>query len=146
MLISGQWWVCLDGLTRPTIPIEVETGTGRLVDERFLIDSGADRTVFSAALLTRLPLASSTLPPGLALQGVGGGSPVVVLSTALVFTSSTGSTARFRGQFAAFTDPLATDMSILGRDVLDHFDVILSRRRTDALLLAPHHSYAVTPP
>jgi len=35
------------------------------------------------------------------------------------------------------------DLSILGRDVLNHFDVILSRRNNDLLLLAPNHHYRV---
>jgi hypothetical protein len=146
MLIKGQWWVCPDGVTRPTIRLEVEDGPARLVDERFLIDSGADRTVFCAALLTRLTLPTHPLPAGLSIQGIGGRSPVVIVSTTLVVTSLSSTTARFGGQFATFTDPLAADMSILGRDVLDHFDVIFSRRRNEVLLLAPPHSYAVTPP
>jgi hypothetical protein len=31
-------------------------------------------------------------------------------------------------------------MSIIGRDVLDHFDVIVSRRRREVLLLTTNHS------
>ena len=34
-------------------------------------------------------------------------------------------------------------MSILGREILDHFDVILSRRRNEVLLLTKEHSYRV---
>ena len=48
-----------------------------------------------------------------------------------------------RGEFAAFTDPAATDLSILGRDILNHFDVILSRRRNEVLLLAANHQFRV---
>ena len=48
-----------------------------------------------------------------------------------------------RGEFAAFTDRSATDLSILGRDVLNHFELILSRRRNEVLLLAPNHHYRV---
>ena len=48
-----------------------------------------------------------------------------------------------RGEFAGFTDPTATDLSILGRDVLDHFDVLISRRRNEILLLAPRHRYRI---
>jgi hypothetical protein len=44
--------------------------------------------------------------------------------------------ARVQGQFAAFTDPAASDLSVLGRDVLDHFDLIVSKRRNDVLILA----------
>jgi hypothetical protein len=48
-----------------------------------------------------------------------------------------------RGEFAGFTDPTATDLSILGRDVLDHFDVLISRRRNEIWLLAPRHGYRI---
>jgi hypothetical protein len=37
----------------------------------------------------------------------------------------------------------ATDLSVLGRDVLDHFDVLLSRRRNEVVFLAQRHHYRV---
>jgi hypothetical protein len=97
-------------------------------------------------LLNDLGLPTAPPPPGLAYQGIGGASPIVVVTTVLEFARADGGTARVSGQFAAFTDPQATDMSILGRDVLDHFDVILSRRRDEVLLLAPAHAYSVAGP
>jgi hypothetical protein len=45
---------------------------------------------------------------------------------------------------AAFTESTATDLSILGRDVLDNFDVITSRRRNAVLLLAGNHRFQIT--
>ena len=54
-----------------------------------------------------------------------------------------GGLARVRGEFAGFTDPTATDLSILGRDVLDHFDSIISRQRGTIWLLAPRHQYRI---
>jgi hypothetical protein len=65
------------------------------------------------------------------------------LTIALEFTRDDGSTARVRGEFAAFTEASASDLSILGRDVLDNFDVITSRRRNAVLLLAGNHRYEV---
>ncbi len=56
-----------------------------------------------------------------------------------------GVLAKIRGEYAAFTDPMATDLSILGRDILMNFDVILSYQAQEVLLLAPHHSYRVDP-
>ena len=41
--------------------------------------------------------------------------------------------------------PGPLDLSVLGRDVLDNFDLIVSRRRDEVLLLAPAHSYRVEP-
>jgi hypothetical protein len=67
-----------------------------------------------------------------------------LVTTALEFTRDDGSAVRVRGDFAAFTDATATDLSILGRDVLDNFDVITSRRRNAVLLLAGGHQYHVT--
>ena len=111
--------------------------------DRFLIDSGADRTVFSAAFLAKLQLPLHAPPAGFALAGISGESAYAMVATALEFTRDDGGPARVRGEFAAFTDPAATDLSILGRDVLDNFDVILSRRRGQVLLLAPNHQYQV---
>jgi len=51
-----------------------------------------------------------------------------------------------RSAYAASLLPLhatATDLTILGRDVLDSFDVITSRRRNAVLLLADNHQYKV---
>ena len=76
-------------------------------------------------------------------MGVGGATSFVILNTLMEFTRDDGGLVTVRGEFAAFTDPAASDLSILGRDVLDNFDVILSRRRNEVLLLAPPHQYHV---
>jgi hypothetical protein len=62
MLIAGEWWVCDDGVTRPIVAALVQGGDGRFHCERFLVDSGADRTVLSAALLNRTGLPQSAPP------------------------------------------------------------------------------------
>ena len=146
MLINGSWLTCNDGMTRPTVRISVQAADGQSVPASFLVDCAADRTVFDATLDRKLCLPQQPPPPGLTFQGVGGASPFVLVTTMLELGRQDSGTARIRGQFAAFTDPQATDMSILGRDVLDNFDVILSRRRNEVLLLAPNHQYAVISP
>ncbi len=144
MLIAGKWLLCDDGVTRPCVPTRVQGADGSLLNEVCLIDSCADRTVFSAGLLSKLQLPPSGPPTGLSLVGVGGQSSYVLVTTFVEFLRDDGGPARVHGTFAAFTDPAATDLSILGRDVLDNFDVILSRRRNEILLLAPNHQYTVT--
>lgn len=62
------------------------------------------------------------------------------------FLFADGGPAVVREQFAAFTDPQVTDLSVMGRDVLNNFDVIVSRPRNEVLLLAPRHCYQVVPP
>ena len=146
MLIRGAWWVCSDGMARPTIPVDVLDANRHPVHRRFLVDTGPDSTMFSAALLGDLQLPTTPPPPGLSFHGIGGSSPVVLVSAVLEFARDDGGTAQVGGQVAAFTDPPATDMSVLGRDVLDMFDVIVSRRRDEVLLIAPSHVYGISGP
>ena len=143
MLIIGEWQVGDDGVTRPIVRAHVFGADGRLITDDFLIDSGADRTVFSATLIARLQLPARNSQPGLALSGIGGESTFVVMTTVMEFLRDDDGPIRVRGEFAGFTDPTATDLSILGRDVLDHFDVLISRRRNEILLLAPRHRYRI---
>jgi hypothetical protein len=145
MLIVGRWQVGDDGITRPVVQAQVQGGDGKLHGEDFLVDSAADRSVFSADLLERLQFPAGVTDPGFTLQGVGGHSQFRVVNTLVEFTKDDGGPVRVRGEYAAFTDPTATDLSILGRDVLDLFDVIVSRRREEVLLLAGDHQYRVEP-
>jgi hypothetical protein len=142
MRIEGEWLVCGDGAVCPVIYANVIGDIGRLIGERFLIDTGADRSVLSAATLGRLRLPVRPAASDMSLVGIGGAPEFVLLTTVVEFTHETG-VARVGGELAAFTDPRVADMSVLGRDVLDVFDVILSRRRNEVLLLAPRHRYLV---
>ncbi len=144
MVIVGQWLLCDDGITRPIVRAKVAGTNGILYNDIFLIDTGANRSAFSTALRNKLQWHSNHAAPGFSLQGIGGASPFVVGETVVELICSDGGSARIRGPFAAFTDPAATDLSILGRDVLDNFDVVTSRRRNEVLLLAGHHQYQVT--
>jgi hypothetical protein len=143
MVIGGEWLVCDDGITRPIVRIQVPRADRSLMEERFLVDTAADRTVFSAGLLKKLQLLGNHAPAGVTLEGIGGASPYVVVTTALELPRKDGGPVIVRGDFAAFTDPAATDLSILGRDVLNNFDVIVSRRHDAVLLLAGDHQYQI---
>jgi hypothetical protein len=143
MRIVGEWFLCADGETRPVVAGCVPDSTGGERRERFLVDTGADRTVFAATFHGALNLPSTAPPPGVALAGVGGRPGFVVVRATLTLYAEDGSPARIQGDFAAFTDPAAADLSILGRDVLDHFDLIVSRRCNEVLLLAVNHNYRI---
>ncbi len=146
MLIAGEWLLCEDGVNRPVVRGKAQAADGTMHAEWFLVDTGADRTVLCADFVKQLGLSATAPPPGWGLTGVGGEQGFVVLSTVLEFTRADGGPARVRGDFAAFVAASATDFPILGPDVLDNFDVILSRRRNEMLLLAPNHQYRVEPP
>ena len=83
MVIVGEWFPCEDGITRPVVEVEVPGADGTLCTERFLVDTAADRTVFSARLRNRLCMLGNGAPPGVSLKGIGGGSPYVLVTTAL---------------------------------------------------------------
>jgi len=142
MLVAGYWETDEDGIVRPMIDAKVAGRDESLVTDDFLVDPGADRTVFSAALLAELGLDTAPTVDS-ELSGIGGTKESVLVNTVLEFLRDNGGPARIRGEFATFTDPEATDFSILGRDVLDNFDVIISRRRNKILLLAPRHQYRI---
>jgi len=145
MRIAGEWRQCDDGVVRPLLVVDVMGPTGVPVEEAFLVDSGADRTVFSADLLSRLGGATAPSPAGVSMAGIGGTQAFVQVQATLALPRTDGGTATVQANFSAFTDPKATDLSILGRDVLDHFDVILSRRRDELFLLASPSRYDIHP-
>jgi hypothetical protein len=146
MRIDGLWLRCDDGQERPTIRVGVRDGNGQLVYSHFLVDTAADRTMFDATFTVKLALPAQPPPPGLTVQGVGGQSPVVVLTTSIELQTTPGRIIQFAGQWTAFTDPQATDMSLLGRDVLNQLHVVVSRPRSEVILLGEHHDYTVTGP
>ena len=143
MQIAGKWQQCDDGVVRPILVIDVITSTGVSVEAMFLVDSGADRTVFSEALAKKMGGATASAPSGVSLAGIGGTQSFVQVHATLKLPRTDGGVATVQANFAAFTDPSATDFCILGRDVKDHFDVILSKRRDELFLLAPPSQYEI---
>ena len=66
-----------------------------------------------------------------------------MVESAIELTRDDGGPAVVRGKFTAFTDPGSTDMSVMSRDVLSNFHVIVSRPNSEVLLLAPRHRYEI---
>jgi hypothetical protein len=116
---------------------------GSMVIVDFLADTGADRTVLSAAILSQLGLPSVPAPHS--LGGVGGPTATVLVDTAIQFYRHDGGLAVFRGQFAAFTVPDALDMSVLGRDITNLFALIVDRPGDRVCLLGSGHQYSISP-
>lgn len=143
MRIAGEWQIGHDGIIRPILEAHVAAADGTLIKDDFLIDSGADRTVFSAGLMDKLGLQTTQEAHGFVFSGIGGQCAFVVVTTVIELIRDDGGPARINGQFAAFTDPAASDISILGRDVLNHFDLILSRPRSEIFFLSGNHRYVV---
>jgi hypothetical protein len=141
MQISGEWFPCDDGIRRPVIQGKVRSGAGEWMPTLFLVDTGADRSVFNAGTLESLALEPVLLPDS--LEGLGGRIRSVSVETTVHLFHEQGREISFHGQFAAVTDPEALDMSILGRDILGLFAVIVDQPSDVVCLLSQRHTYAI---
>jgi hypothetical protein len=83
------------------------------------------------------------MPAGSTFVGVGGQSAFTEVDTVLELEAIDGSPLQVRGKYTAFTDPAATTYCILGRDVLNLFDLIVSLKRNEIWLLWQEHYYQI---
>lgn len=113
------------------------------VEALFLIDSGADRTVLSKNAAARLGL--PLLPNPVQLEGVGGMIEVLSVETQLRLTDRRGSRGVFHNRFSVFTDD-NLEMSVLGRDVMDRFVLILDRKQELVALLTAPDTFEIRSP
>jgi hypothetical protein len=142
MRIDGEWFECDDGLTRPIIRGEILSAGQNWEPTLFLVDTGADRTVFSAALLDVLGFESLEKSR---LGGVGGIAESVEI-TQIRLSCDHGGWASFRGQYAAFTQLESLDVCVLGRDIMQMFAVIVDRPADIVALIRPPHQYVIQSP
>jgi hypothetical protein len=140
MLINGEWLECDDEVIRPSVKGMVRLADGQWVEVTFLLDAGADRTVFSARFLHLLkPLAMSESAQA-HLAGVGGAVDSITIETAIGFARDDGRPVRVRGAFHVFAENESSDLSVLGRDVTNNFGIIYDYpNQTVALLSSPHY-------
>ena len=146
MRVNGEWLECDDRVIRPGIQGSVRIADGRMIEVTFLLDAGADRKVFSVDLLALLqPLATSENEQ-IHLAGVGGEASSITVQTVIGFMRDNEQLITVRGAFGVFTVSESSEMSVLGRDVTNNFDVIYSFPRREVMLLAPPHGYQIDHP
>lgn len=145
MRVNGAWLSGDDGETRPIMPGLVRLTNNRWLEVSFLLDAGADRTVFSARFMKQLEDLKTTSQQIL-LSGVGGGADSITVETAIAFARDDGQLVTVRGTYGVFTQSESADLSILGRDVTNNFSVIYDYPQTIIALLAPLHSYQIKSP
>lgn len=141
MRINGTWKLCEDGVIRPVVQGELLSGSGYWEGIEFLLDIGADRTVFSAASLAKLDL--PLLEAEEEISGLGGVTGSVSVETKLNLPRENGAPIIFTSRFAAVTDPAALDLCILGRDIMDLFAVIVDRPGNVVCLISQQHRYTI---
>jgi hypothetical protein len=141
MQIDGEWLVCDDGIVRPVIRGAVLAANGSWVPVPFLLDTGADRTVFNVAVLAAL--SAHALSTSERLSGLGGTVRTVSIETRVRFSHEESRIVVFRGSYAAITDLEALDMSVLGRDITNMFAVVVDRPGNVVCLLGQRHQYRI---
>ena len=141
MRFNGEWLQCDDGIVRPVMKAEIEANGGAWRSMELLVDTGADRTVLSVNVLESLNLATTTPQDG--IGGVGGLVESVMVNTRIRLTRDDGRTATFRGEYAACVEQETLDMSVLGRDILELFAVIVDRPSAVVALLGGRHRYVI---
>lgn len=77
------------------------------------------------------------------IAGVGGTVRTVKLETKIRFTRDGGGKVLFRGQFSACPDAESLDMSVLGRDILELFAVIVDRPDNIVTPVGGQHTYEI---
>jgi predicted aspartyl protease len=141
MRINGEWFLFGDGIERPVVHGEVLANDGSWVQAPFLVDTGADRTVLSAAILTALGLQSIVARDR--LGGLGGIVDSVIFETQVRLTREEAGKVVFRGHYAAVTELESLDISVLGRDITGFFAVIVDRPDNVVCLVGQQHQYAI---
>ncbi len=141
MRFNGQWRHGDDGIVRPVIRGGILASDGTWHRTEFLVDTGADRTVISAAVLKLLglPLRRSADQIG----GIGGLADSVTIATVARFLRDAGKWVAFRGEYAACTNYEILDMSVLGRDILNLFAVIVHRAANVVTMIGEPHTYTI---
>jgi len=141
MLISGVWHMCDDGIIRPVIHAEIQASDGAWVKAPLLLDTGADRTVFSTDILQALRL--QPIVAENRLGGVGGVAHAIIVATRMRLSRENNGKVMFRGQYAAITEAEALDMSVLGRDVTNLFAIIVDWPQRVVCLVGQRHQYTI---
>ena len=142
MRFDGYWQVGSDGVLSPVLIADVRNRSGSYREVTFLVDTGADATVLSYDVLVTLQHDYDT-STDFHLEGVGGTSNSVLVTTQFLFKRDDGTKVPINGKFSAFTDPNALDLSVLGRDILNLFSVIVDRPGDVVCLLTGRHRYII---
>lgn len=140
MLIHGEWYPCEDGVRRPVVGGEILAASGDWISLHFLIDTGADRTVLSNEVRRLLEYSADAESD---LGGVGGFANASLLRNTIRLSRSDGAKVALNGEFAAFLQDEALDMSVLGRDITKYFALIVDRPGDEVLMAGQRHRYRV---
>ncbi len=141
MIFYGRYRY-FEGTHRPYFTSYILSSDGTWKKCIFLIDSGADVTFLPYGAIQSLEIDTSKVTIKDDVGGVGGyGIPYFEYETKLKFVGE--HVKVFGGTVNIFLDIHATDVALLGRDVLDEFVVIFDRRKGTIMLLDEECDYEI---
>lgn len=144
MRIEGRWLLCTDGIERPVIDIHLLLADGHLAALPILIDTGADSTVLSYTVVQSLAGYVQPTTPHITAQSVTGSIETSLLNVDIIFTATCGQQVKLKGPVPSFATPASVDLSVLGRDALDHFDLVYSRSQKLIVLLTHPDTFTLS--
>jgi hypothetical protein len=139
MQIDGRWSRAKDNVARPIIEGAVRNALGHWVAVEFLVDPGSDCSLFSSDVMAKLDLVPEAAD---GLTGVGGDVLGLWVKTTIRLVPRGPMAATFAGRFAAVNGP-SPDISLLGRDILNCFAVIIDYPQQIVCLVRERHGYIV---
>ena len=139
MRIDGHWSQAKDGVPRPIIEGAVKNGRAQWVPVDFLVDPGSDCSLLSSDVLAKLGLAAV---PADGLAGIRGEVTGMWVKTTIRLIPRGATAATFEGRFAAVVGP-SPDISLLGRDILNLFAVIIDYPQEVVCLVSQRHRYVI---
>lgn len=147
-MIRGRF-VGVSGRLRPFVLAHVSIASQNIAgDVNFLVDTGADSTLLAPVDATRLAINTFRLLPGLASTGVGGATQTVQAAAVITLGQH-----RFpvdlrvlAPQTPAQQRALSRIPSLLGRDIIARFALVLEDRTSRVLLLDPAEADALNLP
>lgn len=119
----------------------VRTGSGSWLKVPFLMDTGADRTVFTSAVLDKLSLQSTLAQDG--VSGLGGLAASVIVETEILISRENSGKVLFRGRYAAVTELKALDICVLSRDITGLFSLTVDQPQGVVCMLRQRHRYRI---
>jgi hypothetical protein len=134
---------------RPYVGAQISIPLLGILDEiQFLVDTGADTTIVAPSDVERLGVDLSQLPTGPSSRGIGGVTSTVQARATLILDTRELAVdlSILTPQTDAQRRALERIPSLLGRDVLAQFALVMEQRTDRVLLLEPAEADALSLP
>lgn len=141
MRIDGHWHVDADSVLRPVLTGAVDDVAGGSVRVRFMVDTGADGSALTSADADELGI--DPVESGGKLFGVAGDTAEVYVETVVRFVRDDGTTVAFRDRLSVLPPDSPFTLSVVGRNILNVFAVIVDRPGDAVTLVTGQHRYSI---